>query len=64
MKKSARRLTLNRETLLCLNDSTLAGGVAAPVGVTVKDTQQPECYSPLCMDTYWKTCDTYTVATA
>lgn len=56
MKKQARRLTLSRETLLCLNDSALRGGAI----VVVQDTQQPECYSPLCGPTYWKTCDTYT----
>lgn len=54
MKKRASRLTLSRETLLCLNDSALGGGV---VGVTVQDTQQPECYSPLCGPTFWKTCE-------
>jgi hypothetical protein len=57
MKKHARRLTLNRETILCLNDSALGGGAAAVVGVTVQDTQQPECYSPLCGPTFWKTCE-------
>ena len=57
MKKHVRRLALNRETLRHLQ----AGAVTATVVVTVQDTQQPECYSPLCMETYWKTCDTYTV---
>lgn len=55
--KKTRRLTLSRETILCLNDSALAGGTAAVVGVTVQDTQQPECYSPLCVPTYWQSCD-------
>ncbi len=55
MKKQTRRLALHRETLLRLNDSALGGGV---VVVTVQDTQQPECYSPLCVPTYWKTCET------
>lgn len=58
MKKHTRRLALHRETLLRLNDSALGGGAVA---VTVQDTQQPECYSPLCVPTYWKTCETYTV---
>ena len=58
MKKHARRLTLNRETILCLNDSALGGGVAAVVA-TLQDTEQVECYSPLCGPTYWKTCETY-----
>jgi hypothetical protein len=60
MKKQARRLTLNRETLRRLDETTLrqvnGDGV---VVVTVQDTQQPACYSPLCVPTYWKTCDTY-----
>ena len=60
MKKHTRRLHLNRETILRLNDSALRGGVAAVVGATLQDTQQPECYSPLCGPTFWKTCDTYT----
>ncbi len=60
MKKQARRLTLNRETLRRLDETSLRGGaVAGPVPVTVQDTQQPACYSPLCVPTYWKTCDTY-----
>jgi hypothetical protein len=61
MKKHARRLILHRETILCLNDSALGGGVAAEIGVTVQDTQQPECYSPLCGPT-WKTCETAVTA--
>jgi len=56
MKKRARRLTLSRETLLCLNDSALAGGVAAVV-TTVEDTEQIECYSPYCPPTFARTCD-------
>lgn len=56
MKKQTRRLALNRETLRHLQ----AGAVTATVIGPVKDTQQPECYSPLCGPTYWKTCDTYT----
>jgi hypothetical protein len=61
MKKQARRLALNRETILRLNDSTLRGGaVAGPVTVvTAPETQQPACYSPLCVPTYWNTCETY-----
>ncbi len=57
MKKHARLLALHRETLLRLNDSALGGGV-----VVVQDTQQPECYSPLCGPTYWKTCETQVTA--
>jgi len=55
MKKRTHRLTLSRETLLCLNDSALGGGAAAIA--TLQDTQQIECYSPLCGPTYWRTCD-------
>ena len=64
MKKQTRRLTLHRETILRLNDSALRGGaVAGPVPVTtVQDTQQPACYSPFCVPTFWKTCETGTVA--
>ena len=55
MKKRTRRLTLSRETILCLNDSALRGGAAAVV--TGQDTEQVECFSPLCGPTYWRTCD-------
>ena len=63
MKKQARRLSLHRETILNLNDLALRGGavVAGPIPVTGQDTQQPACYSPLCVPTYWKTCETGTV---
>ena len=58
MKKQARRLTLSRETLLRLDETRLprlaGGGV-----ITVQDTQEAACWSPLCGPTYWKTCDTY-----
>ncbi|HEY0511256.1 MAG TPA: class I lanthipeptide [Thermoanaerobaculia bacterium] len=57
MKKTARRLTLNRETLLRLDEMSLrklkGGG-----GVIVQDTQEAACYSPLCGPTFWKTCET------
>ncbi|HEY4572411.1 MAG TPA: hypothetical protein VIJ26_00545 [Thermoanaerobaculia bacterium] len=56
MKKRTRRLTLSRETILRLNDSSLRGGVAALVA-TGQDTDQPACYSPYCGPTYWRTCD-------
>jgi hypothetical protein len=57
MKKHARRLTLNRETLLRLDETTLRkleGGAAT----IPQDTQEMACYSPLCGPTYWKTCET------
>jgi hypothetical protein len=57
MKKHARRLTLNRETLLRLDEATLRkleGGAA----ITAPETQELACYSPLCGPTYWKTCET------
>jgi hypothetical protein len=59
MKKQARRLTLNRETLRRLDETTLRQVDGDGVVVTGQDTQQPACYSPLCGPTYWKTCDTY-----
>jgi hypothetical protein len=55
MKKHPRRLTLHSETLLRLEDAplrALAGGEVFP------ETQEPACYSPLCMPTFWKTCET------
>jgi hypothetical protein len=61
MKKQTSRLTLNRETLRRLDETTLhrlaGGGVIVQ---TVADTQQPACYSPLCVPTFWKTCETNT----
>lgn len=51
MKKHARRLTLNRETILRLDDSALRGGAAV---AALQDTQ-PE--SPLCGPTYWESCE-------
>ena len=56
MKKQTRRLALHRETLRHLQ----AGAVTATVIGPVNDTQQPACYSPLCVPTYWKTCETQT----
>jgi hypothetical protein len=53
--KKTRRLTLSRETLLCLNDSALRGGAAALA--TGQDTDQPACYSPYCGPSYWNTCE-------
>ena len=59
MKKHARRLTLNRETLLRLDETTLRKLEGGAVAVTVpQDTQEMACYSPLCGPTYWKTCET------
>jgi hypothetical protein len=61
MKKQTSRLTLNRETLRRLDETTLhrlaGGGVIVQ---TVADTQQPACYSPLCVPTFWKTGETNT----
>lgn len=56
-KQLARRLTLNRETLHRLDEVTLRRLEGGAV-VTVPETQQPACYSPLCVPTYWKTCET------
>jgi hypothetical protein len=59
MKKSVRRLTLSRETLLRLDETTLRqldGGAAG--AVITPETKQPACYSPLCVPTYWQTCET------
>jgi hypothetical protein len=56
MKKQTRRLALHRETLRHLQ----AGAVTANAIGPVQDTQQLECYSPLCGPTYWKTCETNT----
>jgi hypothetical protein len=55
------RLTLNRETLLRLDETSLrkldgGGGVV----VTTQETKEPACYSPLCGPTFWKTCETQT----
>ncbi len=61
MKKHARRLTLNRETLRRLDETTLRkleGGVVA----IARDTEEPACYSPFCGPTYWKTCETQATA--
>jgi hypothetical protein len=63
MKKHARRLTLNRETLLRLDETTLRnlkGGAVAHDPVPL--SQEAGCMSPLCMPTYWKTCDPNTLA--
>jgi hypothetical protein len=59
MKKQPRRLTLNRETLLRLDETTLhkLGGGGGAVIIT-PETQEMACYSPLCGPTYWKTCET------
>ncbi|MFY9821405.1 MAG: hypothetical protein WAM82_08485 [Thermoanaerobaculia bacterium] len=57
MKKHARRLTLHRETLLRLEDAPLRALAGGNVPVW-PETQDPACYSPLCMPTFWKTCET------
>lgn len=58
MKKQPRRLTLHRETLLRLEDAPLQALVGGMVVTIVPESQQPACYSPLCVPTYWKTCET------
>jgi hypothetical protein len=53
MKKTARRLTLSRETLLRLDERklrTLAGG-------TGMSDNRGGCESPLCGPTYWESCE-------
>jgi hypothetical protein len=57
MKKHARRLTLNRETLLRLDETKLRQLEGGAVAIT-QDTEEMACYSPLCGPTYWKTCET------
>jgi hypothetical protein len=55
MRKRTRRLTLHRETLLRLDETSLrrlpAGGARI-----VQDTE-PDCASPLCGPTYWESCE-------
>jgi hypothetical protein len=59
MKKHARRLTLNRETLLRLDETTLrklkGGGFEI-----AQDSQAPACYSPWCGPTAGTVCETQT----
>ena len=57
MKKQARRLTLNRETLLRLEEAPLRRLVAGRAQI-VPETQEPACFSPFCGPTYWETCET------
>ncbi|HEX3527948.1 MAG TPA: hypothetical protein VH988_12860 [Thermoanaerobaculia bacterium] len=57
MKKRPSPLTLHRETLRLLEERTLRKTPAGFVAV-VNDTDQPECFSPLCGPTYWKGCET------
>lgn len=57
MKKPARRLTLNRETLRRLDETTLRQAQGGGV-VVVRETQEAACYSPLCVPTAGKTCET------
>ena len=59
MKKRARRLTLSRETLRCLDEMSLLRVVAGRA-VIVRETGEPACESPLCGPTYWETCETGT----
>jgi hypothetical protein len=62
MKKQPRRLTLNRETLRRLDETTLRKLEGGGVVVTTPETQEMACYSPLCGPTYWKTCETQILA--
>jgi hypothetical protein len=61
VKKNARRLVLNRETLVQLTNPAL---VRLPGGQLVQNAKYPisveDCTSPLCMDTYCK-CEPGTV---
>jgi len=57
MKKKVSRLTLHRETILRLDEPklrTLAGGAVAGV---VPLSQEKGCMSPLCVPSYWETCE-------
>jgi hypothetical protein len=56
MKKRPSRLTLHRETLRHLNERSLQRTPAGNVIPVINDTKQLECYSPLCVPTYWKGC--------
>jgi len=58
MKKQSRRLTLNRETLLRLDEAVLhklEGGAFALAADTVAE---PICYSPFCGPTAGTACET------
>jgi hypothetical protein len=55
MKKTVKRLTIYRETLCQLEKPRV---VAAGAVVINPETQQPACYSPLCVPTYWVGCQT------
>jgi hypothetical protein len=59
MKKHARRLTLNRETILRLDEMALRRLKGGATGIA-QDSQEPACYSPWCGPTFWQTCDTQT----
>jgi hypothetical protein len=56
VKKTTQRLTLSRETLRRLNESTLRRLPAAGT-VPVGDSEDPACCSPLCGPTYWASCE-------
>jgi hypothetical protein len=61
MKKHARRLTLNRETLLRLDETALRelnGRGLAPA--QTPHTNEPVCYSPWCVPTFGTNCETRT----
>jgi hypothetical protein len=58
MKKTAKRLTICRETLCMLEKSRLhAAGQEA--GVVAPLSQAQGCLSPLCVLTYQPPCQTY-----
>jgi len=56
MKKRPNSLTLHRETLRLLNERSLRRTPAGNVVPVKNDTEQVECFSPLCGPTYWKGC--------
>jgi hypothetical protein len=61
MKKQARRLSLNRETLRHLDETTLRrlnGQGVAPA--YPPHTNEPVCYSPWCVPTFGTNCETRT----
>jgi hypothetical protein len=57
MKKTTRRLTLSRETILRLDEPKLRTVVRGGNTLLAEDTQDVGCESPLCGPTYWETCD-------
>jgi hypothetical protein len=61
MKKPSRRLTLNRETLRHLDETTLRRLNGQGVVVAYPPhTKAPVCYSPFCVPTFGTNCETQT----